>query len=99
MLGCGIVGRLVASDAICHQLFIIEYILKDENKQKEAWNGPFKKYDLHLFIILNGSYNLNSLHNELFPVIREQNKKCKHNVPAHLSMCPWSSLHKEESLA
>ena len=99
MLGCGIVGRLVASDAICHQLFIIEYILKDENKQKEAWNGPFKKYDLHLFIILNGSYNLNSLHNELFSVIREQNKKCKHNVPAHLSMCPWSSLHKEESLA
>ena len=53
--GCGAVGRVVASDtrgpgfeSSHRQLLLNIYLLltvcrKDENKEKEAGNGPFKK--------------------------------------------------------
>ena len=50
--GCGAVGRAVASDtrgpgfesSHWQLLLNIYYCRKDENKEKEAGNGPFKKY-------------------------------------------------------
>ena len=54
--GCGAVGRAVASDtrgpgfesSHWQLLLNIYYCRKDENKEKEAGNGPFKKTTINV---------------------------------------------------